>query len=148
MCIINVVMNVKYCDSRPESLSIGVWARRPLPVNGWTNVFPSTTRIGAHCYATLSLFHCWKSINTATNYGLHRNGLLKEKYASDTFRDGLLSGRIAVITRNKPWKRDRNTTERGRRRSGPAVNQRARSREHWEIRYPKRVECVSCYNRV
>jgi hypothetical protein len=49
------------CEARPKSRSVGVGARRPLPANGWANVFSGTTRIGAHCYATVLVtkVHCF-----------------------------------------------------------------------------------------
>jgi hypothetical protein len=47
----------------PKSRNSKVGARRPLPANGWVNAFPSTTRIGVQCHATvLALWFTARSV--------------------------------------------------------------------------------------
>jgi hypothetical protein len=68
-----------YRDVRPKSLSIRDGASRPLPANGWANVFPGTTRIGAYCYVTVLVImvhskpksqYDWRSVNQSVSLGV------------------------------------------------------------------------------
>jgi hypothetical protein len=67
-----------------------------LPADGWVNVFPNTTRIGAHCYATVLVImvYCLKPITTATNCRLYSNDFLKE--IRKVTRFGLMSAVTAA----------------------------------------------------
>jgi hypothetical protein len=67
----------------PESQNIGVGARRPLSANGWANLFPSTTRIGVHCYATFLVLRFTACSVTLTAESQYRRKRIVQSSATE-----------------------------------------------------------------
>jgi hypothetical protein len=70
---------------------------RPLPATGWANAFPSTTRIGAHYYATVLVTMFTVSLLKTDN---HSNELevVQEQLLKREIRKVTPFGAVSVVT--------------------------------------------------